>query len=142
MLKALKKRLKNERGLTLIELLAVVVILGIIAAIAVPSIGGIIKKTENDATVAEGIQIINAAKLYVTSNAPTADSTDLTKDQLAGFLDNIKSDGYTVTVTKNATTGKYSYDLTDHPSVALADTGGGTDDAKDSVASETELLAY
>ena len=38
--KILQKRLKNEKGLTLVELLAVIVILGIIAAIAVPSIGG------------------------------------------------------------------------------------------------------
>ncbi len=40
MKKFLQKRLKNEKGLTLVELLAVIVILGIIAAIAVPSIGG------------------------------------------------------------------------------------------------------
>jgi type IV pilus assembly protein PilA len=39
----LKRIIKNERGLTLIELLAVVVILGIISAIAVPSIGGLIE---------------------------------------------------------------------------------------------------
>lgn len=34
-----KKLLKNEKGLTLVELLAVIVILAIIAAIAVPAIG-------------------------------------------------------------------------------------------------------
>ena len=43
MKKFLQKRLNNEKGLTLVELLAVIVILGIIAAIAVPSIGGIIR---------------------------------------------------------------------------------------------------
>ncbi|RIV13331.1 prepilin-type N-terminal cleavage/methylation domain-containing protein, partial [Priestia flexa] len=45
----MKKFLKNEKGLTLIELLAVIVILGIIAAIAIPSIGGIIQKSREDA---------------------------------------------------------------------------------------------
>nr|WP_082892673.1 type II secretion system protein [Rossellomorea aquimaris] len=65
----LRKMLKNERGLTLVELLAVIVILGIIAAIAVPSIGGIIDKTKEDAKVAEAIQIINAAKLAHASDS-------------------------------------------------------------------------
>lgn len=120
MLKKLGQTLKNEKGLTLIELLAVIVILGIIAAIAVPSIGGIINKTEKDAQVAEGLQIISAAKLYVTSNAPTAASTPLDKDELGQFLDNIKDVGedYKVTVTKAAATsgGKYSYTLADHDS--------------------------
>ncbi|MFD1903662.1 type IV pilin protein [Paenibacillus rhizoplanae] len=44
---AMKRRLskeENQKGFTLIELLAVIVILGIIAVIAVPMIGGIIKK--------------------------------------------------------------------------------------------------
>lgn len=35
----IKKLLKNQKGFTLVELLAVIVILGIIAAIAIPSIG-------------------------------------------------------------------------------------------------------
>ena len=45
MKKFLQKRLKNEKGLTLVELLAVIVILGIIAAIAIPSIGNIVENT-------------------------------------------------------------------------------------------------
>ena len=39
-MKKLVKRLKDQKGMTLVELLAVIVILGIIAAIAIPSIGG------------------------------------------------------------------------------------------------------
>lgn len=69
----LKRMLKNERGLTLIELLAVVVILGIISAIAVPSIGGLIDNTKKDAHVANATQMINAAKIYVTGSAESID---------------------------------------------------------------------
>ncbi|MFY2154879.1 prepilin-type N-terminal cleavage/methylation domain-containing protein [Cytobacillus firmus] len=135
MLKNLRKRLKDQKGLTLIELLAVIVILGIIAAIAIPSIGGLINKTEDDAKVAEGIQIINAAKLYTTSNAP-ADGKALTKTELADYLDNIKDPNYTVTIKKDGSTGKYSYSLSGHDSVSLADGDN------DKVASEKELLDY
>ena len=41
MFNTLKKRIKNEKGLSLVELLAVIVILAIVAAIAIPAIIGI-----------------------------------------------------------------------------------------------------
>jgi type IV pilus assembly protein PilA len=109
----LKRFLKNERGLTLIELLAVIVILGIIAAIAIPSIGGLINKSKDDAKIAEGIQIINAAKLYMTANTPTSFPTDLTNTDLDSYLDNVKDTSYTVTVNKDSN-GKYTYTLKNH----------------------------
>ena len=68
MLKLIRQKLNNQKGLTLIELLAVVVILGIIAAIAVPSIGNLIQKSRVDAAKADGVQVLNAAKVYVASN--------------------------------------------------------------------------
>lgn len=64
MVEKFKQRLKNQRGFTLVELLAVIVILGIIAAIAVPSIGNIIEKSKIDAVKSDAIQLINAARLY------------------------------------------------------------------------------
>ena len=69
MKKFLQKRLKNEKGLTLVELLAVIVILGIIAAIAIPSIGNIIKNSRVNAVKADAQNVLAAANLYFIENA-------------------------------------------------------------------------
>ncbi|QDQ01895.1 prepilin-type N-terminal cleavage/methylation domain-containing protein [Lysinibacillus fusiformis] len=67
-----KKLVKNEKGLTLIELLAVIVILAIIAAIAIPAIGNIIENSRYNAVKADAINVLNAGQLYYTEN-PTGD---------------------------------------------------------------------
>lgn len=64
MFKNMKKQLKNEKGLTLIELLAVIVILAIIAAIAIPAIWNIINNSRYNAIKSDAINVINAAQLY------------------------------------------------------------------------------
>jgi len=118
MVKILKKRLKDQRGLTLIELLAVIVILGIIAAIAIPSIGNIIAKSEFDASKADAVQIYNAANLYLSSegsaahgtySSSTATDTDLLQyleisdDNLETWSVTIAASGITVTASSTDT---------------------------------------
>jgi type IV pilus assembly protein PilA len=115
----LKKFLKNDKGLTLVELLAVIVILGIIAAIAVPSIGGIINKSKDDAKVAEAIQIINAAKLAYAENSEitTWKHEPITASGAPGlktYVSKVKDIDYTVTYNK--TTDVYS--ISDHDATA------------------------
>jgi type IV pilus assembly protein PilA len=75
MKKWLQKRLKNEKGLTLVELLAVIVILGIIAAIAVPSIGNIVDNSRIKAVKADAQNALAAANMYFTENDDKAQVT-------------------------------------------------------------------
>ncbi|MBT2636351.1 type II secretion system protein [Bacillus sp. ISL-39] len=99
MLKAIKKKMKDQRGLTLVELLAVVVILGIISAIAVPSIGGLIDNSKKDAHVANAQQMINSAKMAVATDVNLQKDTKyltLTFLETENFLDQVKDpDGKT-----------------------------------------------
>lgn len=69
----MSKVLKNEKGLTLIELLAVIVILAIISAIAIPAIGNIVENSRYNAVKSDALNVINAANLYYTDN-PTGET--------------------------------------------------------------------
>ena len=74
-----KDRLRNERGFTLIELLVVVLIIGILAAIAIPSFLNQ-KGKANDANVKSDINTAQTAEetYYTDGQAYTAATTDLT----------------------------------------------------------------
>lgn len=76
MKKKYQQMMKNEKGLTLVELLAVVVILGIIAAIAVPSIGNIIENSRVKAIKADALMVLSAADMYFIENPPTVATDD------------------------------------------------------------------
>lgn len=60
----LKKMLNGKKGLTLVELLAVLVILGIVAAIAVPTIGSTIENSRKKADLGTYNLIVDAAIRY------------------------------------------------------------------------------
>lgn len=120
---SLRELNKNEKGLTLIELLAVIVILAIIAAIAIPSIGGIIKNSQRNATKSNAHMIIDSARFWVTSEGVTEGTKTLDQLHKGGYLENIPNDplvkGTTydenaslVTIAKDKTTGNLTYSIT------------------------------
>lgn len=128
MMKTLKERLKNQRGFTLVELLAVIVILGIIAAIAVPSIGKIVENSKKDAAVQDAIQIINAAKLAHAANPNVNTWTD--KTDLADYLTSASDEEFTVKYANS------QFTITNHEKAALA-----LNKAETAELSEADLIA-
>ncbi len=114
MFKRIRNYFKNQKGLTLVELLAVIVILGIIAAIAVPSVGKIMENSKKDAHVSNAQQILAAAKLAVASkDTISTDGTPMTLGELhtAGFIEEIPVSPKT-NVAYDSTTSKVVIDTT------------------------------
>ncbi|UJF28209.1 prepilin-type N-terminal cleavage/methylation domain-containing protein [Planococcus sp. 107-1] len=78
MKKFIQNKLKDQKGLTLIELLAVIVIIAIIAAIAVPAIGNIIENSRYSAVKSDATNAIAAANIYFTENPEGQKKTGMT----------------------------------------------------------------
>ncbi|MEV5028732.1 prepilin-type N-terminal cleavage/methylation domain-containing protein [Paenibacillus sp. LPE1-1-1.1] len=113
MLMALKR---NQKGLTLIELLAVLVIVGIIAAIAIPAIGGTIEKSKTKADTASEKMIEEAALRYFIDQDPElASGTEVTQATLVtgGYLNKAITfnDKAARTITGTKTTGGWSIEV-------------------------------
>lgn len=107
---------KDEKGFTLVELLAVIVILGIIAAIAIPSIANVVENSKKDAVIRTAEQAVEAYRLMETSEGVDTEQT-LAQLADAGYLEN--RDGFTGSVTPadvkdddDTATGETTYSVT------------------------------
>ncbi len=95
--------MKNRKGFTLVELLAVIVILAIILAIAVPGISGIIKSSTMKSMESDAKLVLKAVDLKKLGD-DTFDSLAY-NDDLLGLLTalNLNGDNYeSIKFTKNA----------------------------------------
>jgi type IV pilus assembly protein PilA len=68
MLKTIKL---NNKGMTLVELLAVIVILGIISAIAVVNITQVVQKSKDQAILSNALSLSESARMYLHSKSLT-----------------------------------------------------------------------
>ena len=78
----LNKINRNQKGFTLIELLIVIVILGLLAAVAIPLVSGALKNGKIAAANTEVASVKTAAQAYAIGNpaAITVTSTQLVTD--------------------------------------------------------------
>lgn len=63
--------MNNNKGFTLVELLAVIIVLSFIAAIAITSVSKSISNSKNNLKEVQEVEIINAAKKYYMTEDPT-----------------------------------------------------------------------
>lgn len=89
------KKIRNNKGVTLAELLAVITIMGIIAAIAIPAIGNVITNARMGAAESDAVAIYESARVYCTVEIC---SSGIGSTELSSYIDGSLEGTYTVSI--------------------------------------------
>lgn len=115
------KKLKNRKGFTLIELIVVIAILGILAAVLVPQFGGFTDKARSAQGMTDAQAITTAIEAFNVENGAYPEAANeatieklagikagsLTLSDVDGYFQYVTTfDGKTVTVTRTNLTSK------------------------------------
>ena len=116
---------KNNKGFTLVETIAVIIILGVVLSIAVPSITNVVKSTNKNRMISDAETFISEVKEYVESDTIGNTPKD-NKYKLVDIKSKLSKSPYGKEYKKNSYVDitNYSVCLTDGEYKATTETEG------------------
>ena len=140
MLNKLRQRARDEKGFTLIELLVVILIIGILAAIALPAFLNQREKAQDTEAKSSARTVQTAQETYYTDNQAYTDDVDALKaiePAIGQFEDRLSvelgDDGFTATVESKSSDATTFSVVNDGATVTrtCSAVGGGCKEADD-----------